>query len=75
MLRSNRRGQSQLSFPISNSGAAILTSSSDACESAFRFRVDKDWGKVEALYPNHVWQSDMTKVWAGPVWVGRIWSR
>jgi hypothetical protein len=21
---------------------------------------------VEALYPNHVWQSDMTKVWAGP---------
>ena len=21
---------------------------------------------MEALYPNHVWQSDMTKVWAGP---------
>jgi len=21
---------------------------------------------VEALHPNHVWQSDMTKVWAGP---------
>jgi putative transposase len=33
-----------------------------------RFQVSrrKDWGKVEALYPNHVWQSDMTKVWAGP---------
>ena len=26
----------------------------------------KDWGKVEAPFPNHVWQSDMTKVWAGP---------
>src|ERR1039458_7714330 len=26
----------------------------------------KDWGKVEASHPNHVWQSDMTKVWAGP---------
>ena len=26
----------------------------------------KDWGKVEALQPNHIWQSDMTKVWAGP---------
>ncbi len=33
-----------------------------------RFQVSrrKDWGKVEALYPNHVWQSDMTKIWAGP---------
>lgn len=33
-----------------------------------RFQVSrrKDWGKVEALRPNHVWQSDMTKVWAGP---------
>ena len=33
-----------------------------------RFQVSrrKDWGKVEALYPNHVWQSDMTKVCAGP---------
>ena len=33
-----------------------------------RFQVSrrKDWGKVEAPYPNHVWQSDMTKVWAGP---------
>ncbi len=42
-----------------------------------RFQVSrrKDWGKVEALYPNHVWQSDMTKVWAGPVWAGRIWFR
>lgn len=33
-----------------------------------RFQVSrrKDWGKVEALYPNHVWQSGMTKIWAGP---------
>ena len=33
-----------------------------------RFRVSrgKDWGKVEAPHPNHIWQSDMTKVWAGP---------
>ncbi len=33
-----------------------------------RFQVSrrKEWGKVEALHPNHVWQSDMTKVWAGP---------
>lgn len=21
---------------------------------------------MEALHPNHVWQSDMTKIWAGP---------
>ncbi len=21
---------------------------------------------MEALHPNHVWQSDLTKVWAGP---------
>jgi putative transposase len=33
-----------------------------------RFQISrrKDWGKVEAPHPNHVWQSDMTKVWAGP---------
>jgi putative transposase len=33
-----------------------------------RFQVSrrKDWGKVEAPYPNLVWQSDMTKIWAGP---------
>ena len=33
-----------------------------------RFQVSrrKDWGQVEALYPNRVWQSDMTKVWSGP---------
>ena len=33
-----------------------------------RFQVSrrKDWGKVEAPHPNHVWQSDMTKIWAGP---------
>ncbi len=33
-----------------------------------RFQVSrrKDWGKVEALHPDCVWQSDMTKVWAGP---------
>ena len=33
-----------------------------------RFQVSrrKDWGKVEAPHPNPVWQSDMTKIWAGP---------
>jgi putative transposase len=33
-----------------------------------RYRVSrrKDWSRVEAPQPNMVWQSDMTKVWAGP---------
>jgi putative transposase len=33
-----------------------------------RFRVTrrKDWSTVEASHPNLVWQSDMTKLWAGP---------
>ncbi len=33
-----------------------------------RFRVSrrKDWSTVEASHPNLVWQSDMTKLWAGP---------
>ncbi len=33
-----------------------------------RFQISrrKDWGKVEAPCPNLIWQSDMTKVWAGP---------
>ena len=33
-----------------------------------RYRVSrrKDWSRVEAPHPNLVWQSDMTKVWAGP---------
>lgn len=26
----------------------------------------KEWGRVEAAEPNQIWQSDMTKVWAGP---------
>jgi putative transposase len=26
----------------------------------------KEWGRVEASRPNEIWQSDMTKVWAGP---------
>jgi len=26
----------------------------------------KEWGRVEATRPNQVWQSDMTKIWAGP---------
>ena len=33
---------------------------------AFQVSRRKDWRKVEAPHPNHVWQSDMTKVWAGP---------
>jgi putative transposase len=31
-----------------------------------RARRKKEWGRVEALRPNHIWQADMTKVWAGP---------
>ena len=26
----------------------------------------KEWGRVEAAGPNQIWQSDMTKIWAGP---------
>ena len=26
----------------------------------------KEWGRVEATHPNQIWQSDMTKIWAGP---------
>src|SRR6202790_828221 len=31
-----------------------------------RARRKKEWGRVEAARPNQIWQSDMTKVWAGP---------
>jgi putative transposase len=31
-----------------------------------RARRKKAWGRVEATEPNQIWQSDMTKVWAGP---------
>jgi len=31
-----------------------------------RARRRKEWGRVEAAAPNQIWQSDMTKVWAGP---------
>jgi putative transposase len=31
-----------------------------------RARRRKDWGRVEAVEPNQIWQSDMTKIWAGP---------
>jgi len=30
-----------------------------------RARRKKEWGRVEAAAPNQIWQSDMTKVWAG----------
>ncbi len=30
-----------------------------------RARRKKEWGRVEAARPNQIWQSDMTKVWAG----------
>jgi putative transposase len=26
----------------------------------------QEWGRVEAARPNQIWQSDMTKIWAGP---------
>jgi hypothetical protein len=31
-----------------------------------RARRKKEWGRVEAARPNQIWQSDMTKIWAGP---------
>jgi len=31
-----------------------------------RARRKKEWGRVEAVEPNQIWQSDMTKIWAGP---------
>jgi putative transposase len=31
-----------------------------------RARRRKEWGRVEASGPNQIWQSDMTKIWAGP---------
>jgi putative transposase len=31
-----------------------------------RARRRKEWGRVEASGPNRIWQSDMTKIWAGP---------
>ena len=38
-----------------------------------RARRKKEWGRVEAAAPNQIWQSDMTKIWAGATWAGRIW--
>ena len=32
-----------------------------------RARRKKEWGRVEATEPNRIWQSDMTKIWAGPI--------
>jgi putative transposase len=32
-----------------------------------RARRKKEWGRVEAAEPNQIWQSDMTKIWAGPM--------
>jgi putative transposase len=31
-----------------------------------RARRRREWGRVEASEPNQIWQSDMTKIWAGP---------
>ena len=31
-----------------------------------RVKRKKEWGRVEAAQPNQIWQSDMTKIWAGP---------
>ncbi|HUZ95594.1 MAG TPA: IS3 family transposase [Edaphobacter sp.] len=35
-----------------------------------RARRRKEWGRVEAAGPNQIWQSDMTKIWAGPAGSG-----
>ena len=31
-----------------------------------RARRKKEWGRVEAVEPNQIWQTDMTTIWAGP---------
>ena len=31
-----------------------------------RARRKKEWGRVLTVRPNQIWQTDMTKVWAGP---------
>ena len=31
-----------------------------------RARRKNEWGRVEAAEPNQIWQSEMTKIWAGP---------
>jgi putative transposase len=31
-----------------------------------RARRKKEWSRVEVAEPNQIWQSDMTKIWAGP---------
>ena len=31
-----------------------------------RARRKKEWGRVETSEPNQIWQTDMTKIWAGP---------
>jgi putative transposase len=36
------------------------------CSRRLRARREKEWGRVEAAWPNQIWQSDMTKIWAGP---------
>jgi putative transposase len=40
-----------------------------------RARRKKEWGRVEAAEPNQIWQSDMTKIWAGPAvgWAYLVW--
>ena len=32
-----------------------------------RARRKKEWGRVGAARPNQIWQSDMTKIWVGPM--------
>jgi len=36
------------------------------CSRRLWARRRKDWGSVEAAQPNQLWESDMTKIWAGP---------
>jgi len=37
-----------------------------------RARRKKEWNRAEAIEPNQIWQSDMTKIWASPA-VGRAY--
>ena len=56
--RASRESQAGAAGDAGTRVAGALTSSARTQE--------KEWGRVEAAEPNQIWQSDMTKIWAGP---------
>jgi transposase InsO family protein len=53
-------GESQASAAVMRERGLLVRSR------RLRARRKKEWGRVEAAEPNQIWQSDMTKIWAGP---------